>query len=265
VTTRQEAALRTVASRLSGAEGARPEERPPFEAIPTERPRARAETQVAPRPAPTEVRQHQRATVSPQYDRGPAEVAAESGGTQVGPAPSRAPAYAPDYDEDAPTRVHDVESIAAQAAELPQRRDATLAAEPSRPSGAEGGPAASRRAAAQWTRPAAPTHEEGREQAAPEQVETRPESELPLRPAHRPAVELPRPAAAAAAESYADELESSGEFDEYTLRKGSVFGTVVVSILLLAALGLVGASLALKNTADPRPLLEDLIRQTVKR
>ena len=71
--------------------------------------------------------------------------------------------------------------------------------------------------------------------------------------------------ARAAAEAYADELDTSSELDDYPVRRGGVAGTVVVSLLLLAALGLVGASLALKNTADPRPLLEDLIRQTVKK
>jgi hypothetical protein len=169
------------------------------------------------------------------------------GDTQVGPPP--------DYDEDAPTRVHDVEAFAEPGA--PQRRDVTVVA--TAPHGASATvPAPARRAAAQWTPPAAPTAEQRREAPAPEEVETRPEAELPVSP-RRPAAPVQPPHAAAA--SYADELDSGSEFEEFQVRKGGAFGTVVVSILLVAAIALVGASLALENTADPRPLLEKLMKR----
>lgn len=47
-------------------------------------------------------------------------------------------------------------------------------------------------------------------------------------------------------------------------KKSSVLGTIVVIVLLLSALGLVGASLALESTWDPRPLLEKVYRQQFK-
>jgi DNA-directed RNA polymerase subunit RPC12/RpoP len=46
--------------------------------------------------------------------------------------------------------------------------------------------------------------------------------------------------------------------------KSSALATVMVLLLLLSALGLVGASLALEQTWDPRPLLEKLYRQNFK-
>lgn len=46
--------------------------------------------------------------------------------------------------------------------------------------------------------------------------------------------------------------------------KSSALGTAVVVILALLAIGLVAASVAQKNTPDPRPLLEDLYRQYMK-
>lgn len=44
----------------------------------------------------------------------------------------------------------------------------------------------------------------------------------------------------------------------------SMFGTAVVVILALLAIGLVGASVMQENTPDPRPLLEKLYRQYAK-
>jgi hypothetical protein len=46
--------------------------------------------------------------------------------------------------------------------------------------------------------------------------------------------------------------------------KRSIGGTIVVLLLLLLSLGLVGASLALENTPDPRPLLEKAYRKYIK-
>jgi hypothetical protein len=253
ITTRPEPALRPVPT---------PEPpRPPLEAIRTEaparhveppRPAAeapRAHTQVPTHAPPHEVRRTP-TPVSPHYDA----PAPTRGDTQVGPVPTY------DYDDDAPTRVHDVESITAQASELPARGDKTVVAgSPTRTYGSE-----ARRPAAQWTPPAAPVQEEARYAPPPEDVETRPEAELPVTPAPRrpmqAAVEAPR--AAAAAESYADDLDSA-DLDDYPVRRGSAAGTIFVTILLLAALGLVGASIAIKQTPDPRPLLQDLIRQNM--
>ena len=217
--------------------------RPPFEN--TEAPRS--QTVVAERQPPHDVRPQPRATVSPQPEPPPPR-----GETVVGPPPEPPPSY-PDYDEDAPTRVHDFAVAPAEAAELPvPRREAPTSGTFRRPP------------AAQWTPPAAPTSQSYRDESPSEEAETRPEPELPpppSRPAFRPAVEAPAPVPRAArVDTYADELDTSSELDDYPVRKGGVAGTVVVSILLVAALALLGASLALKNTADPRPLLEDLFR-----
>jgi DNA-directed RNA polymerase subunit RPC12/RpoP len=51
------------------------------------------------------------------------------------------------------------------------------------------------------------------------------------------------------------------DLDDLDVPKRSALGTVLVALLLLMALGLVGASVALKQTPDPRPLLEQLFRQ----
>ncbi len=95
----------------------------------------------------------------------------------------------------------------------------------------------------------------------------------------RPAAEAPRPApeprvaTAATAEPEAPTRADSPRpkprfetFDEPVVDapKSSAFATVMVALLLLLALGLVGASLALRGTPDPRPLLEDLYRQYLK-
>jgi hypothetical protein len=214
------------------------------------------------------------------------------GDTQVGPAPGPPIGYGPDYDEDVPTRVHDASvitpqggssitpqggssitpqggssitpqggsSIAAQAAELPSPPRGASETAATRP---YGGTAERRTAAPQWSPPVAPTYDERQQEPPPEEVETRPEAELPISHTHRPAVEIQQPRVAAA-ESY-DDLDAGSEYDDLEYRKGSVAGTVIVTILLLVSLGLLGASLALKNTADPRPLLEDLYRQYMKR
>lgn len=60
----------------------------------------------------------------------------------------------------------------------------------------------------------------------------------------------------------APRFESMDLPDEEKPAQSSALGTVVVVLLLLSALGLVGASLALENTWDPRPLLEKVYRQS---
>jgi len=47
-------------------------------------------------------------------------------------------------------------------------------------------------------------------------------------------------------------------------RRMSTFAVVTIVVLLLIAVGLVGASVLLEDTIDPRPLLEKLYRQYVK-
>jgi len=61
----------------------------------------------------------------------------------------------------------------------------------------------------------------------------------------------------------AEDVGSSGELVR-PRRKASAAGVAILVILLLLAVGLVGASAALKNTVDPRPLLEDLLRSAMK-
>jgi hypothetical protein len=57
--------------------------------------------------------------------------------------------------------------------------------------------------------------------------------------------------------------ESSTELEafEKQMQGGSRAGPVILVLLLLIAGSLVGASVALEGTPDPRPLLEDLYRQ----
>ncbi len=67
------------------------------------------------------------------------------------------------------------------------------------------------------------------------------------------------------AKQSADSVKASVEpYDDPDQKRMSTFGVVIVALLLLTAFGLIGASLALENTADPRPLLEKLYRQNVK-
>lgn len=70
-----------------------------------------------------------------------------------------------------------------------------------------------------------------------------------------------RPANKQVANSTKDSVEP---FDDPGHKRMSTFGAFVVVVLLLAAVGLIGASVALENTADPRPLLEKLYRQNIK-
>lgn len=51
---------------------------------------------------------------------------------------------------------------------------------------------------------------------------------------------------------------------EETTPSAGMFGTVVVALLALLAVGLVGASVMQEDTPDPRPLLEKLYRQYMK-
>jgi hypothetical protein len=99
----------------------------------------------------------------------------------------------------------------------------------------------------------------------PARAEAPARTEAPARaPAtSRPVEDRPRPAATpsrvpvapppVAADLEPDERPSSG-----------VFGTIVLVVLLLAAVGLTVVSVLQKNTLDPRPLLEDLYRQYIK-
>lgn len=93
----------------------------------------------------------------------------------------------------------------------------------------------------------------------------------------RPAVELPRvdripphtpapvPASTLAPESEPTSLPvRAGDSDAALERprgRTSVIGVTLLVLLLLLALGLAGASFAMHGTPDPRPLLEDLLRQ----
>src|SRR5690606_15317935 len=97
-------------------------------------------------------------------------------------------------------------------------------------------------------------------------VEERPS---PRRPPHTPPTRaVPTGAVAdeaAPAEADADSDTDLGlSADDETEVARSGLGTWLVAALVLLALGLVGASVALKGTPDPRPLLEDLYRQVVK-
>jgi hypothetical protein len=80
----------------------------------------------------------------------------------------------------------------------------------------------------------------------------------PREPATTPAAATPRPRPA--------RIEAPAPIEEAAEpepRRSGAFGTVVLMILLLAAVGLTAASIVRKNTPDPRPLLEDLYRQYV--
>src|SRR5690606_12193651 len=95
----------------------------------------------------------------------------------------------------------------------------------------------------------------------------RPESgRLERVPPHTPA---PGPGTSLGAEgdvtALAPDVSDSGADLERIERKPSVVGMTLLVLLLLLALGLVGASAALKGTPDPRPLLEDFLRETMKR
>ncbi|MEX1366297.1 MAG: hypothetical protein AB1Z98_24445 [Nannocystaceae bacterium] len=60
-------------------------------------------------------------------------------------------------------------------------------------------------------------------------------------------------------------LEAFDDLEQDAPKDGmSTLGVIVVLVLLLLAGGLVGASMALEDTVDPRPLLEKLYRQYVK-
>lgn len=59
------------------------------------------------------------------------------------------------------------------------------------------------------------------------------------------------------------ELDTSGELDR-PRRRTSAFAVTILVLLVLLAVGLVASSAALKGTPDPRPLVEDLLRQFVK-
>jgi hypothetical protein len=176
---------------------------------------------------------------------GPAPTGEKRHATILGtptPTPSQRPRLhvQPDYpDEDAPTQIHGVDDIARRAQQIQS------------PSSSHTVPAPSSSARA-------PVQHPDRE-PPPEEVETRPEPELEL-PRAAPVKQAPPPRAA----SFGADVAPDDDLDDFEFHRSSPLGTAVVALLLVAALGLVGASVALKNTPDPRPLLEDLYRQYVK-
>ena len=80
----------------------------------------------------------------------------------------------------------------------------------------------------------------------------------------QPQRELSTEAPVPRAASFGADVAPTDDDVDFEIHKGSPLGTAIVALLLIAALGLVGASVAMKNTPDPRPLLEDLYRQYVK-
>ncbi|MEM6290773.1 MAG: hypothetical protein AAGA54_05885, partial [Myxococcota bacterium] len=85
-----------------------------------------------------------------------------------------------------------------------------------------------------------------------------PEAAKPRRAPHSVEREPPRSAPLPAA----DELAAAdANLDAAAKPSSNPLGTAVVGLLLIITLGLVGASLAMKQTADPRPLLVDLYKQ----
>jgi DNA-directed RNA polymerase subunit RPC12/RpoP len=203
------------------------------------------------------------------------QAAARSGGTVVGPAPVPPPGHPvaePDVAEPDVAEPDVAEPDVAEPDVAEPARDAVSARAPS------------------TSPPARPVTREPEVRAKP-QVEIQPEREIeptsPLPteakteaktdsagaveriPPHTPPAPSaqsrsgdsgPEPVVPAVAET------SGADLDIYEKQlHGSRAGTVLLVFLLLLAGGLVGASVALEGTPDPRPLLEDLYRQAFKR
>ena len=207
------------------------------------------------------------------------EAAARTGGTVVGPAPVpppttaelESPAPAADtgvmvddlgYDDESETIVRSPETAAALVRSASTTPPSTPTSQPARPQVAH-----------------VQAEAEARQELESDEadIDVEPDEPEPEAPAAKAAVErIPPhtpPAPKATSRSGDSEpvpavvAETSGtDLDVYEERlHGSRFGTFVLVLLLLVAGGLVGASVALEGTPDPRPLLEDLYRQYVQR
>lgn len=83
-------------------------------------------------------------------------------------------------------------------------------------------------------------------------------------PPTTPAAEKPRPATPVAKPRPTPPPVVVDDIDDTPPARSGVFGTIVLVLLLLAAVGLTTLSVMRKGTPDPRPLLEDLYKQYVK-
>lgn len=181
--------------------------------------------------------------------RPPAEPPPARGGTVVTPAPSAADRAAhPSFDEDeeAPTVMVPPEAREAARREMEAQRRAAARPEPE-PDDLD-----------------VDVEEEDEDEAAPVDrapPHTPPRKAKPSRGAEddEAAEAEPKP------RRKKPRLEALDDLEQEVPQKGmSTLGVVAVVVLLLMSLGLVGASLALEDSVDPRPLLEKLYRQYVK-
>jgi DNA-directed RNA polymerase subunit RPC12/RpoP len=233
---RMASGFRSTADYRAASAGARPAApaRPHLEPVPAPRPTPRpAVAQTAARsPAPTSA-----PAAMPKSAR------AAAGAARVGARPGTPSESAPPDFDDEPTVIRSVdeEEVATQQAwPTPQQQTEVAPA-----------PEGTQRAA---YAPAPPPDDE-------EEVPTH--LEAPRVPPHTP----PRPATGLAVESADNSpaaMDSSSSLEPYGYKKGSTFGTVVLVILVVLTVLLVGASVALEGTLDPRPLLEKLYHQLLQ-
>jgi DNA-directed RNA polymerase subunit RPC12/RpoP len=194
------------------------------------------------------------------------QAAARSGGTVVGPAPVPPPGHPvaePDVAEPdvAESDVAEPDVAAPDVAAVSARAPST--SPPARPVTREPEVRAKPQVEIQPEReiePASPPATEAKTES-PGAIERLPPHTPPAPSAQsRSGDSGPEPVVPAVAET------SGADLDIYEKQlHGSRAGTVVLVFLLLLAGGLVGASVALEGTPDPRPLLEDLYRQAFKR
>jgi DNA-directed RNA polymerase subunit RPC12/RpoP len=183
--------------------------------------------------------------------------------TVVGPFPAPPPAQGPvsggelDYEDEPPTMLH---RAAADEPEAPAPAPAAVreaaSAEPRAPRMAASDLAVS--AASRATVEVDPPVLEAAARAAADRA-----------PPHTPPTRATTSVSADSGPMPAADRSVSESGEDLTLGdderpRSSPMATAGLVVLLLVVLGLVGASVALEGTPDPRPLLEDLYRQFVK-